>query len=606
MAIVAKLSPVGVDLAISKIQTALYEGLVDNGTWTDYESYHRAYKNNSANGIKAEVHTCRDDYKDVFTDDQHGVSSFFIVSDDKTPLEANLFQTDIDIIFQIDLKKIYPNSPHRNDEEMHNEIASILTSMGGNFDLTNIITGIDNVYSEFDTGQLNYDDLQPFHVVRFTVRTKYKYVCAPVFAELFCNIGVVMSTTSTSDIGASDGTATATPTGAQSGISYLWSDGQTTQTAAGLSAGNISVIVTDNILPPPACTASGNIDVLEAIASFKTVYNGSATWTIVYTGTGVVVFSDGVTTQIGQSVTFSGGEWDTDNEKEVFITVEEPDKIIGFGNDWFSKGVTELYISLLTGLIDNLRFYSNPLTVLELPDATGNITELDVHLTLLTHLGMSGLVGISGKINGRGSPIQTVDFPPTSGVIDNLLFYDCDLRTFDFSTLTVEGTIHYYNNTLLDSVTDPVATSGVITEYHAYNTNVVNRDMSGYSNLGGEVKIFFTPMITILLPNSSQGFSLLDLSNNALNSVPLSSLTGLWTNNNTNVFLGNNNANVAGVNESLVEGDTVSSGSNGTGCLLNIAGSNDAPNDGTGAGGGFDGIQAAADMVTDGNSVVTS
>ncbi|WP_242095162.1 HYR domain-containing protein [Aestuariivivens sediminicola] len=53
-------------------------------------------------------------------------------------------------------------------------------------------------------------------------------------------------TTSTVDCaGTSSGTATVTPTGGISGYSYLWSNGQTSQTATGLSPGTYNVTITD-------------------------------------------------------------------------------------------------------------------------------------------------------------------------------------------------------------------------------------------------------------------------------------------------------------------------------------------------------------------------
>ena len=61
---------------------------------------------------------------------------------------------------------------------------------------------------------------------------------------------ITVSTGSTDETcGASDGTATATPSGGTSPYTYLWSDpsSQTTQTATGLPAGTYSVTVTDAV-----------------------------------------------------------------------------------------------------------------------------------------------------------------------------------------------------------------------------------------------------------------------------------------------------------------------------------------------------------------------
>jgi hypothetical protein len=577
MAIVAKLSPVGVDLAISKIQTALYEGLVDNGTWTDYESYHRAYKNNSANGIKAEVHTCRDDYKDVFTDDQHGVSSFFIVSDDKTPLEANLFQTDIDIIFQIDLKKIYPNSPHRNDEEMHNEIASILTSMGGNFDLTNIITGIDNVYSEFDTGQLNYDDLQPFHVVRFTVRTKYKYVCAPVFAELFCNIGVVMSTTPVSTIGGTDGTATATPTGAQSGISYLWHDGQTTQTATSLSVGTYTVKVTDNILPPPDCVADGTIDV--GYATMTVNNNGTLSIELSISGGNVDInFGNGdVLTGVGTGTHSNITPYTDASIKNTSITgdVQNITFISAINQDLLTVDIA-LFTSLTALQINN----NSELTNINTGTSSAIWTTflaLDCNLT--GNLDVSGL-RLGGNFNIAGNPNLTGISNPTSSVVFTAYRADnCNLTgNLDVSGLMLGGLVVLYNNPNLTSITCPTSSQDV-THFAVNNCGLIGTlDVSTLSGL----KITFYAHINSGLtgvnwPTNSNTFSLLYVYGCSLAGTDLSTLSGLWAGNNTIVRVDNNGMTEAEVDSTIASALAVSSGANGTGCTFYIGGSNSAP-----------------------------
>jgi hypothetical protein len=54
-----------------------------------------------------------------------------------------------------------------------------------------------------------------------------------------------VTATGISDHGASDGTATANPTGGTPGYSYLWSNAATTQTITGLTPGTYTVVVTD-------------------------------------------------------------------------------------------------------------------------------------------------------------------------------------------------------------------------------------------------------------------------------------------------------------------------------------------------------------------------
>ena len=76
--------------------------------------------------------------------------------------------------------------------------------------------------------------------------------------------------------GGADGEATVNVTGGTPDYSYAWSDGQTTMTATGLSAGSYTVTVTD----ATGCTETGSVSLTEppalvpdAIVSSD--YNGS-------------------------------------------------------------------------------------------------------------------------------------------------------------------------------------------------------------------------------------------------------------------------------------------------------------------------------------------
>jgi hypothetical protein len=72
-----------------------------------------------------------------------------------------------------------------------------------------------------------------------------------------------LGVTSTPESGplAGDGTATANISGGTSPFTFVWSDGQTTQTATGLGAGNYSVTVTD----ANGCTQVGSTGVLVGV-----------------------------------------------------------------------------------------------------------------------------------------------------------------------------------------------------------------------------------------------------------------------------------------------------------------------------------------------------
>src|SRR5205807_1773266 len=111
-----------------------------------------------------------------------------------------------------------------------------------------------------------------------------------------CSVAATVSVSSTSapsvttspsqaTCGNNNGSATANPSGGTPGYTYSWSNGQTTQTATGLAAGNYNVTVTDaNGCPVIATTSVSQPTVLTASSSQINVScnggnNGNATAT---------------------------------------------------------------------------------------------------------------------------------------------------------------------------------------------------------------------------------------------------------------------------------------------------------------------------------------
>ncbi|MFI1743272.1 HYR domain-containing protein [Thalassobellus sediminis] len=70
-------------------------------------------------------------------------------------------------------------------------------------------------------------------------------------------LGVSATGINTTGPGLSNGSATANPTGGDEPYTYLWDDGQTTQTATGLTDGTYTVVVTDE----SGCTATTSINI---------------------------------------------------------------------------------------------------------------------------------------------------------------------------------------------------------------------------------------------------------------------------------------------------------------------------------------------------------
>ena len=264
MAIHRKISPTGVDKLVDKLQVIIFDGLTNRG-WTGYESYHRAYKNDKTDNVTPERFEKDNNYKGVLMNDDFTVTSFFLVPSPR-PVEGGLVQCTISIIFQANLKKLYPTSPNtqRFDEEFINDVSVVVHNLGGQFEFADIFTEIDDVYEGFDTDKIKArgDNMEKFGVIRVDLEANYQPFCGDVYASsgAMCTIApITVSTEPPTSFGGSNGTAEADATGVVNGtLSYLWdaaAGNQTTKIATGLVAGDYTVAVTDSI--PDECTREG-------------------------------------------------------------------------------------------------------------------------------------------------------------------------------------------------------------------------------------------------------------------------------------------------------------------------------------------------------------
>lgn len=178
MALIQKISPVGVDALIDNIQEEFYNAISWTSASNGYESYHRAYKNESNLGKIPEVYTSNDDYKEVFMDDQFSATSFFLV-DDRRSLTDGLQSVKINIIFQVLLDEIYPSITHRADEEAHNDALTLLQSMYWDFKTTDLEVGVDNVYKKLAFNDKDCDDMHPYHVFMISLESNLQLQCDP-------------------------------------------------------------------------------------------------------------------------------------------------------------------------------------------------------------------------------------------------------------------------------------------------------------------------------------------------------------------------------------------------------------------------------------------
>ena len=405
MSVVSKINPVGIDKPIDIIQNALFNGLVTNGSFVDYTVYPRVYVNESKNGIKPENYTSKNEYKDVFVDDGHALSSFVIVDPSRDSTTTTNFTPNISIIFQARLDKLITGITHRPDEEFNNQVAVILNKLRSRgITLGGIVTGLENVYAEFDTTSVKWDDMNPFYVVRFNLTVSNSYDCALVLQAPTtspCTLTALVTVENESGEDADDGTAIATATtiGGAGPFTYSWTGPNgftsTLQAVIGLAPGTYEVTITD--LGAASCVASDSGVVAPFLPSLTTAITFTSTsdaptmFSFTYTGTGAPSTTDGTSTYFGTNPEFI--LWNDNSPKNVVISVEQPELLTGIV-DWSDKAIINTIVATACTSLEG---------------------DFDV------------------SSNGG---LLDVDFPVSSGIFDNILMNDTGIGYVDFTTLS--------------------------------------------------------------------------------------------------------------------------------------------------------------------------
>lgn len=162
----SKSSNIGVDKAIEKVKNKLYNVLSLIGS---LDAYGRVYKNKRGNNIVLEVFK-NPDYEDVMGMDS---SRFFFVVDERKKFDDDP-QSDIDIVFMVDLNHFYPNANERKDEEFKAIVNTSLKQT--NFNVLNMYgyERLESLLKGLQIGKsLNFDHMHPKLI--FTVSGELNY-----------------------------------------------------------------------------------------------------------------------------------------------------------------------------------------------------------------------------------------------------------------------------------------------------------------------------------------------------------------------------------------------------------------------------------------------
>jgi hypothetical protein len=178
--LVRKQNAIGLDYEIDLIQKSIYNYLTTKKGYTNYESYPRAYINEHKGNSIPEYSTDKKDYIELLFNDKFSITSYFVIQDNREYINGQHFEVEGSIIFQANIKELYTSVSHRADEEMNKDCFNAVKKTLRGLDITNMVTGKDNVYSDFSFDEntrqrLNTIDLSQNHVLKINFTLKYKY-----------------------------------------------------------------------------------------------------------------------------------------------------------------------------------------------------------------------------------------------------------------------------------------------------------------------------------------------------------------------------------------------------------------------------------------------
>lgn len=168
-----KENPVGLDALIHDVQTQVYSLAT---TWNiDLTGYPRCYilEHNGKKTIESYLGDSEYSRSLIFSEEN---KFFFLNPEDVEKVGSNLYKTQIELYFIVNLEECKPNVTHRADEEVRNDVLSELSKLP-NVKIVKVVHNNDRVFARFNNRvSQNYeyeytDDMQPYHYFKVILET---------------------------------------------------------------------------------------------------------------------------------------------------------------------------------------------------------------------------------------------------------------------------------------------------------------------------------------------------------------------------------------------------------------------------------------------------
>ena len=169
MAVYLKNNAIGVDKEINFIISDLNTKLNVKRNW-GIDIFHKVYRDLDTIGVFVPYSFYSDnEYREVFLNDKTNGEVGFYLSQNREV--SDFVSVDCNIIFSVNLDKLDNGSLQREDERA---IMTALSAIKYKYEVSEIKTGLTNVFADFNTDRIRFRDMQPFLNFSFTVNINYK------------------------------------------------------------------------------------------------------------------------------------------------------------------------------------------------------------------------------------------------------------------------------------------------------------------------------------------------------------------------------------------------------------------------------------------------
>ena len=165
--IFVKTNPYGIDDKLKRIQSYLDDNLSWNGT---LEIYGKVEKTLREKSVIPEAYKSGNEYKEIFFNDKVSCTIGFLVKD--RMITNNRLSANVDIIFTVNLKKIYSTTIREDELCLIDAKQAIKKSLLVD-SINKIKVGIDEVFNGFDKDRINSRDMNPWFVFSFETEISY-------------------------------------------------------------------------------------------------------------------------------------------------------------------------------------------------------------------------------------------------------------------------------------------------------------------------------------------------------------------------------------------------------------------------------------------------